>query len=316
MRIYIFPPPTRSDMRVEKGTTFIERPGHSSAMRFGAKAALSDAKIMAGLEVDLLEVHLRPEDLPRYRDALVRTFSELRSEGDLDLVVHAPEFMLALGSPILVDLSSPGGTVHAMSVAALEATIAFARDVGASLIVTHPGGILPSGDDPAAKGGVERLRDTLHDLRDLSHGSGIKLSVENMPWFYHMKIVEGEGPHRWASTILVGPDDLDPLVDAVDGMTLDVSHGFLHSPKGGMEIIEAFIARHRDRVLHLHLSDAMPPDIEGLQIGEGAVDFHRVLSAFKGRDVSAVPEILGGHRSGGLSFRRALEELRRIEGEV
>jgi sugar phosphate isomerase/epimerase len=83
-----------------------------------------------------------------------------------------------------------------------------------------------------------------------------------------------------------------------------------------MEVIDAFIDRHLERILHLHLSDAKPPDHEGLQVGEGDVDMERVLRAFRGMDITAVPEIMGGHRGGGLSFRRALEELRGIEASI
>ena len=51
-------------------------------------------------------------------------------------------------------------------------------------------------------------------------------------------------------------------------------------------------------------------------MGEGAVDFDAVLRAFLGSDVSAVTEIMGGHRGGGIGFRRALEELRRIGSNI
>jgi sugar phosphate isomerase/epimerase len=83
-----------------------------------------------------------------------------------------------------------------------------------------------------------------------------------------------------------------------------------------MEVINVFLEKHRDRILHLHLSDALPPDHEGLQIGEGSVDIGMVIEAFRGREVTAVPEIMGGHRGGGISFKRALEMLRRIEADL
>ena len=106
------------------------------------------------------------------------------------------------------------------------------------------------------------------------------------------------------------------VMDYVDGLTLDVSHGYLYRPKGGMEAIRMFVEQYGDRIRHLHLSDALPPDHEGLQIGEGSVDFHYILDAMKDRDVTAVPEIIGGHRGGGIGFRRALGELRSIQGNL
>lgn len=290
-------------------------------MRLGAKAALGDAREMAALDVELLELHLGLEDLPRRTEALVQTFSTVRRERGLDILVHAPEFMGPPSCPELVDLSSPNEGTRGLSVEMLERTIDLAIALSSPLIIAHPGGIAPA--KPAAQAhlaALKRLKGSLRPLRDRARDAGIALTLENMPWFYFVKHGEDGTPDgrgiRWASTILVGPDDMDRLKDHADGLTLDVSHGYLHEPKGGMGVIEGFLSRHVSRVRHLHLSDALPPDNEGLQIGEGCVDFASVLRAFKGRDVTAVPEVIGGHRLGGRGFQRALEVLRRLQGEV
>jgi N-acetylneuraminate synthase len=285
-------------------------------MRFGVKAAIGDARVMADLDVDLLEVHLEAEDLSRRWDLLVGTFRSVREELGHDLVVHAPEFMMTGAGPSLVDLASPDADLRSLSITAVEATIELARELGALLLVTHPGGISPPAEEDAPSAGMDALVDALDHLHDRASEAGTLLTVENMPWFYHHAPLEGGEVQRWESTILVEPDDMDVLAPHVDGMTLDVSHGFLHNPRGGMEVIEGFIEKHLDRILHLHLSDAQPPDNEGLQVGEGMVDFGAVLGAFKGRAVTAVPEIMGGHRGGGLSFQRALTELRSIESTI
>jgi sugar phosphate isomerase/epimerase len=285
-------------------------------MRYGVKAALNDARKMSTLDVELVEVHLLVEDLARRRSSLVEMFREVRGEWGHDIVVHAPEFMPSPGEPILVDLSSLDRSVRQMSIASLEASIAFAQEVEACLIVTHPGGIHPSVNDPAADGGLDRLVASLETVQDEARDANVLLTLENMPWFYHKKPAGDGKMERWLSTILVKPSDAEILVQACDGLTLDVSHGYLHSPKGGMEVIKGFIDDHVDHIRHVHLSDALPPDHEGLQVGEGAVDFSYILGTFKGMDVSAVPEIMGGHMGGGISFKRALEELRRIESST
>jgi sugar phosphate isomerase/epimerase len=282
-------------------------------MRFGVKAALKDAEVMARLDVDLLEVHLDLEDLPRHRQRLVDTFTTIRREHGHDLIVHAPEFMMTGAGPALVDATSPDEAIMSLSMTTLKATIDLAQEFEATLIVMHPGGIVP---ELRAQGGGDRMNAlmvALAMLREIANDEGILVTLENMPWFYHHKFIADGGPQRWESSLMVTPDDMDALSPFVDGMTLDVSHAYLHSPRGGMEVIDGFIAKHRRRILHMHLSDALPPDHEGLQIGEGTVDMERVLRAFRGRDVTAVPEIIGGHMGGGLSFKRALEELRMIE---
>ncbi|UCC93580.1 MAG: sugar phosphate isomerase/epimerase [Thermoplasmata archaeon] len=285
-------------------------------MRYGVKAALKDAHVMANLDVDLLEVHLGLEDLPRHRRGLVDTFKEVRREHGHDLLVHAPEFMMTGAGPALVDPTSEDEAIMSLTKSALQATVDLAQELEAMLIVMHPGGIVPDATSPSQGERMERLKVALASTRDLSREAGVSLTVENMPWFYHVKPMGGGQPLRWESSLMVTADDMDQLAPFVDGMTLDVSHGYLHSRKGGMEVIEGFISRHRDRILHMHLADALPPDHEGLQVGEGSVDFHTVLAHFAGRDVTAVPEIIGGHMGGGLSFKRALEELRRIESAL
>ena len=285
-------------------------------MRFGVKAAVGDARVMAGLDTDLLEVHLEAEDLPRRWDLLVATFGSIREELGHDLVVHAPEFMMTGAGPSLVDLASPEADLRSLSITAVEATMELARELEAMLLVAHPGGISPPVDEGDASEALDALVDALDHLHDRAAEAGTLLTVENMPWFYHHAPLEGGEVQRWESSILVQPDDMDVLAPHVDGMTLDVSHGFLHNPRGGMEAIEGFIDGHIDRILHLHLSDAQPPDNEGLQVGEGSVDFEAVLRAFRGRAVTAVPEIMGGHRGGGISFQRALIELRAIESSI
>ena len=285
-------------------------------MRFGVKASRTDADVMAAMDVDLLEVYMGLDDPTRFREDMVNTFLDVRSDWGHDLVVHAPEFMRVTGTASLVDPSSADDDLRALSNRALGSALDFASEVEATTMVMHPGGILPSSDDPRAEGGMERLKGSLHGIRDKARDLDISVTVENMPWFYIRKALDGGADQLWESTVLVDPGDADPLVRIVDGLTLDVSHGYLHTRSGGMEVIEGFVERHGDRIMHLHLSDALPPDHEGLQIGEGNIDFPWVLAAFKGKDVTAVPEILGGHMGGGLGFRRALEELRTIEASL
>lgn len=277
---------------------------------------MADARVMAGLEVDLLEVHMGPEDLPRRRKAMVDTFTSVRRELGHDLAVHAPEFMMTGAGPSLVDLASPDPVLRSLSLTTVEATIDLAQEIEAFLLVVHPGGISPEADEVNPADGLDLLVDALDHLLDQARDAGVKLTVENMPWYYHHRPLEGGEVQRWESSIMVDADDMDVLAPHLDGMTLDVSHGYLHNPEGGMGVIEGFIERHGMRIIHLHLSDARPPDHEGLQVGEGMVDMEAVLRSFSGRDVTAVPEIMGGHRGGGLSFKRALHELREIESRI
>jgi N-acetylneuraminate synthase len=62
-------------------------------------------------------------------------------------------------------------------------------------------------------------------------------------------------------------------------------------------------------VSHLHLSDASGLDGEGLQIGDGTIDwvkFFRIAKDFQG---TMVPEIWRGHQRGGEGFIIAINRL-------
>ena len=64
-------------------------------------------------------------------------------------------------------------------------------------------------------------------------------------------------------------------------------------------------------IAHMHIADASGVDGEGLQIGDGDIDFpgalQNVLS--KARDSTFIPEIWQGHKNNGADFWLALAKL-------
>ena len=66
---------------------------------------------------------------------------------------------------------------------------------------------------------------------------------------------------------------------------------------------------------HFHLADASGIDGEGLQIGDGTVDFKKILQIIDKEipNVSFIPEIWQGHKNGGEGFWIALNK---IEGKI
>jgi N-acetylneuraminate synthase len=62
---------------------------------------------------------------------------------------------------------------------------------------------------------------------------------------------------------------------------------------------------------HLHLGDALGVNGEGLQIGEGDIDFKRLAVILNEHcpEASFIPEIWQGHKNGGEGFWIALEYL-------
>jgi N-acetylneuraminate synthase len=63
------------------------------------------------------------------------------------------------------------------------------------------------------------------------------------------------------------------------------------------------------------MADASGTDGEGLQIGDGDVNFAEIMPAVIASGATLVPEIWLGHRNGGEGFIMALHRLSRIMGE-
>lgn len=93
-------------------------------------------------------------------------------------------------------------------------------------------------------------------------------------------------------------------------MCVDVSHSYLAcnhyriSPEAFFEAVAPYTA-------HVHLGDSTGVDGEGLQIGEGEVDFKMLGRVFDAKAPKAwfIPEIWQGHKNGGEAFWVALNRL-------
>jgi N-acetylneuraminate synthase len=78
------------------------------------------------------------------------------------------------------------------------------------------------------------------------------------------------------------------------------------------ENIESYIRSVAHLIKHVHISDATGTSGEGVQIGEGEIDFARVLGAMERLDFSWVPEIWSGHLHHGAGVYKALLRLERF----
>ena len=207
--------------------------------------------------------------------------------------VHTQEFMTLDGREVMVDLASGDPRVRRESVEVVRRTRDLATLLVGAAVVVHPGGVRPGSEDRA------RL---MSDLSlSLSELGPDRLLLENMPWYYWYRKRE-----RWVSNICVTAEDVAQVVDMVEGLTLDMCHGYLSRAEGDGGYNVSFMERFADSVMHIHASDAAAPDREGLQIGEGEVDF----SLLKRAQVPVLVEVWNGHTDGGAGFRTAIERLR------
>ena len=96
-------------------------------------------------------------------------------------------------------------------------------------------------------------------------------------------------------------------------MCLDVSHSYLMSNHFKVDFY-SFIERVAPYTAHLHLGDARGVNGEGLQIGEGDIDFKRLSKILYEHcpQASFIPEIWQGHKNKGEGFWVALDRLEQI----
>jgi N-acetylneuraminate synthase len=91
---------------------------------------------------------------------------------------------------------------------------------------------------------------------------------------------------------------------------LDISHSQLACTHLGMSF-KSFLEQVGPHSAHLHIVDAEGVDGEGLQIGEGNVDFAMVADVLDRTApmASFIPEIWQGHKNGGAGFWEGLDKL-------
>jgi N-acetylneuraminate synthase len=264
-------------------------------MKLGIKAHWKDAQAMLKYEIELMEIHLEPVDLKQNMDRMVSTFSRISEQYGMEMVVHNSEYWFDGNDYHLVDLASADDPQRKKAMEYTRKALELADSIGARYLVTHPGGIFPDKTDNNKP--MARLNDSLKEIADE------RILLENMPWFYIMR--NGE---IWRSNIFIQPEDFFELSDNVGGATLDICHAYLATREGDNHHVQAMCKSLGRNIKHIHASDARPPHHEGLQIGDGLVDF----GVLKDIQVGVVPEIIGGHKNEGEGFGRAFSILKNI----
>jgi N-acetylneuraminate synthase len=171
--------------------------------------------------------------------------------------------------------------------------------VGTPKVVIHPGAM--SLDHPI------REKDALYANLRRSVGEldaqGVELLLENLPphpWYFG---------GQWLTNAFMDAQEIrDFIVPLGLKFCYDSSHHKLYCNWAHVDFYDQ-LSILLPYIGHLHLSDGAGLDGEGLQIGEGAIDwvhFFRVLGEYHG---SMIPEIWRGHQRGGEGFLIAIQRL-------
>jgi sugar phosphate isomerase/epimerase len=160
-----------------------------------------------------------------------------------------------------LNLSSRLDPIRTASLDATHQSVELARQLGAGLVVVHPGRITVPYDD--AEGYWPHLVASLRAIADHAAASGLRVGVE------HMEPRQGE--------YVITPDQANRLVRDVDRSNLGTVLDVAHIPWGEDE--SAFAAR-LEHVIHVHLSDADESRLH-LPLGQGARNLTALLESLR-----------------------------------
>ncbi|MDH2398914.1 N-acetylneuraminate synthase family protein [Bradyrhizobium sp. SSUT18] len=254
-------------------------------------------------EPDIIEFHLSYSDMER------DPATYLSGTYDLGFVVHAPE--LFAGSK-LMDLATPDEALRRYSLEQTQAVIDITRDLKKFFpktkrppIVANIGGFTM--DEPLSpEEKAERYRIFARSLKELDM-DGVELTPQTMapfPWHF------GGQRHQ---NIFIFPEESAAFCAKHDlRMCVDISHTKLAANHFGFDFAQG-LAQLGPYTAHLHFGDAKGLDGEGLQVGEGEIDFDEIGRVLRKHAPTAsfIPEIWQGHKNMGEGFWIALERLER-----
>jgi sialic acid synthase SpsE/sugar phosphate isomerase/epimerase len=250
---------------------------------------------------DLWEFHLSYSDM----DLDVSDF--LEGTYPAGFVVHAPELFK---DSMLMDLATEDTDYLEQSLVETQRVIDITRELKQYFpgterpkIVANIGGF--SMDAPVDLNLRSKLYDIFAESLERLDLDGVELIPQNMapfPWHF--------GGQRYQN-LFMDAAEISNICKKLDmRICLDVSHAKMFCNHNGADFYE-YADFLKDVTAHLHLGDAKGTNGEGLQIGEGEIDFSRLGGVFK--DVqekpSFIPEIWQGHKNKGEGFWIALDRL-------
>ena len=296
----------RADRLIEEDEPFLDRDlGHQIAldvdhtlpMDYGFTVRFRDFAEVLVYQPHMLEFHFTDQDLDEHYPG--GDFGE-QSPAPLKLVVHAPEFW----DRFLVDLCSLDERQRQGSIDLIQKSIDLTREMGPHFcgtpkIIVHPGAM--SLDHPIAE--KERLYANLRRSVEALDFEGVELLLENLPprpWYFG---------GQWLTNAFMDAAEIRDFITSL-GLNLcyDSSHHKLYCNWAGVDFYQQ-LRLLLPYIHHLHLSDAAGLDGEGLQIGEGTIDwvqFFKIIGKYHG---TMIPEIWRGHQRQGEGFLIAIQRL-------
>jgi sialic acid synthase SpsE/sugar phosphate isomerase/epimerase len=251
--------------------------------------------------LDFVEFHFSYRDLEKNPEDFIDEPTQI------SFVVHCPE--LFSGDHIM-DLSSSDDTYRMRSINELQNVINCTRNLKKffpksikPLIVINAGGFTFNNfiSLESRKLLYERIGDSFNEL----DADGVEIIPQTMPpfpWLF--------GGQRYHNLFVDYKEIVSFCKKYNIRICLDISHSQLACNYYGFSM-NKFIHEVGPYIAHLHIVDARGNNDEGLQIGEGDIDFENLFKDLRqcASGIPFIPEIWQGHKNGGEGFWRALNVL-------
>lgn len=267
----------------------------SFSKKWGAKCRFHDYDEYKILNSPSIEFHCSQTDLN----------IDFKPEvSDSELIVHAPEIF----DRQLVDICSDDPEIVAKSLNILQRSIDKTLEIAKYFpkekpkLVMHLGGMYLN---------KRELTDTsvltkraIENFKRLKYNPNlIDILPENLPprpWY-----LGGE----WFQHGFMLTKDIIEFCNYFDlGITYDICHASLYCNEFDIDLAD-YTKEIMPFVKHIHISDAYGNNGEGVQIGEGSIDFDKVLKEVEPYEFTWVPEIWSGHLHQGAGTYQCMQVL-------
>ncbi|RJQ56551.1 MAG: N-acetylneuraminate synthase [Desulfobacteraceae bacterium] len=265
---------------------------NSFRTRWGLISRFSDMKEIVSHKPKAIEFHLAEKDFHL-------GYTPNGHKG-LSLIVHAPEYI----GDHLFDLCCKNEKLRAESVALARQTVDLARTMaphfkGVPKVILHPGA-MSLNEKLERKLLSQILKSSLQEIA----AADVEILLENLPpypWYFG---------GQWMGNFFMNPEEIrDFCRETRLNICFDLSHAALYCNAKEKDLA-AYIRTVKPFIRHIHFADAYGLDGEGVQIGEGDIDFESVMPLFEDYEGTWVPEIWRGHLQNGKGFLEALFKLK------
>ena len=243
---------------------------------------------------DLFEFHMSDEDAHADWKPATRY--------PVELVLHVTEYL----GRRMVDMCTEDREHREASIRLVQDTIQKARDLapffqGTPAVIVHVGGMtVEPEDNPISK---KRFLDNLKRSLEKIDRTDVKFYLENLPprpWYFG---------GQWTQNVFAdGWEIAEFLKETGYDFCFDTTHAKLACNVFRKDLNE-YAKLVQPWTKHLHVADGAGFDGEGLQIGDGEIDFASLFAVLKQNPCTLIPEIWRGHLFSGRGFITAMERL-------